>query len=49
MAPIAVSATTPAMATSTQNLTIGAVLKIANALDVPVGELLALPSPGNKT
>ena len=32
-----------------QNLTIGAVLKIANALDVPVGELLALPSPGNKT
>ena len=32
-----------------QNLTIGAVLKIANALDVPVGELLALPSPGSET
>ena len=29
-----------------QNLSIGAVLKIANALEVPMGDLLALPSPG---
>ena len=31
-----------------QNLSIGAVLKIANALEVPMGELLALPSPGSQ-
>ena len=31
-----------------QNLSIGAVLKIANALEVPMGALLALPSPGSR-
>ena len=31
-----------------QNLSIGAVLKIANALEVPMGDLLALPSPGTE-
>lgn len=31
-----------------QNLSIGAVLKIANALEVPMGDLLALPSPGSQ-
>ena len=28
-----------------QNLSLGAVLKIANALEVPLSDLLALPSP----
>ena len=31
-----------------QNLSIGAVLKIANALEVPMSDLLALPSPGSR-
>ncbi len=31
-----------------QNLSIGAVLKIANALEVPMGDLLALPLPGSQ-
>ena len=31
-----------------QNLSIGAVLKIANALEVPLSDLLALPSPGTE-
>ena len=31
-----------------QNLSIGAVLKIANALEVPMGDLLALPTPGSQ-
>ena len=31
-----------------QNLSIGAVLKIANALEMPMGDLLALPSPGSQ-
>ena len=30
-----------------QNLSIGAVLKIANALDAPLSDLLALPSPNS--
>ena len=32
-----------------QNLSIGAVLKIANALEVPMGDLLALPVAGTST
>ena len=32
-----------------RNLSIGAVLKIANALEVPLGDLLALPSPSSQS